>query len=159
MSRGLRIAPNDAKSTGNRFGKGIYFSDSFQFSHNYSCGRSLNPFKQKKSIPANQETRNYMLLCEVALGKQKELRSSSEYCESLPSGFDSVKALGRQEPDPSNNVSLPNGCIIPLGQLVNSQYKPDEYYQVHYRSNENQYVVYNEAQVCIRYILQYHADH
>ena len=95
-----------------------------------------------------------MLLCEVAMGKIKELRSSFETMESLPAGFDSVKALGKKEPDPYNNVNMPNGCLIPLGEKQTCKLKPGEY--IHMRNIENnQYIVYNESQVCIRYIVQY----
>ena len=145
MSKGLNIAPNDAKWSGHRFGQGIYFSDSFATSSSYGANGKRHP---------GGLTHNYMLLCEVAMGKVKELRSSYETVDALPVGFDSVKALGRKEPDPNNSVNLPNGCILPLGEKLPGKLRPGEY--EHMRHVEtNQYVVYNESQVCIRYIVQY----
>lgn len=161
MCKGLRIAPNDAASNGHRFGKGIYFSDSFAFSHNYTRGRinttrATRRYQQPQYLAATQ-SRNYMVLCEVALGKIKELRNSYESLDVIPpeGGFDSVKSLGRNEPDPTQSVLLPNGCIVPLGGLVQARLEPGENHNS--RTEENQYVVYNEAQCCIRYIVQYHA--
>jgi hypothetical protein len=149
MSKGLMIAPHDAKWTGQRYGSGIYFSDSFTASSKYGSSGKYHP--------TSDSFRNYMLLCEVAMGKVKELRSSYETTENLPTGYDSVKALGKREPDPNNNVNMPNGCIIPLGEkkeLMLERRKPGE--SNFHRNNEgNQYVVYNESQVCIRYIVQY----
>lgn len=156
MCKGLKIAPNDAASNGHRFGKGIYFSDSFAFSQNYTRGRTRFGAKRNNSqmAEAAATTQNFMLLCEVALGKTKVLRTSYESLDD-DGGYDSIKALGRLEPDPSQNVSLPNGCIIPLGQLIQSRLEPGE--NIYSRSsNEAQYVVYNEAQCCIRYIVQCH---
>jgi poly [ADP-ribose] polymerase len=153
MCRGLIKAPNDSKSNGHRFGKGLYFSDSFEFSSCYSSGRKeivKNPDGSKSHL-----NRYYMLLCEVALGKVKELRNSYETVDSLPNGYDSVKVLGRKEPDPANNVTLPSGCVIPLGKEIDSLLKPGEH--IYSRgSNYSQYVIYNESQVCIRYIIQYY---
>jgi len=141
MSTGLKIAPNEAKQTGQRFGKGVYFSDSFEASSTYSSGLTRHSTK-----------RNYMLLCEVALGKIKELRTHHETLDSLPCGFDSVKALGRKEPDPNGDVSMPSGSIIPLGERVDCKLKPGEYRSI----VNSQYVVYDEAQVVIRYVVQYY---
>lgn len=145
MSKGLVKAPSDSRSNGQRYGKGIYFSDSFEFSAGYSSGKS-----------SKNGNRNYILLCEVALGRIKELRTSYEMLDTLPVEFDSVKALGRLEPDPNKRITLPNGCIVPLGEMVDSQYKPGEYFYSR-NLNENQYVVYNESQVCIRYIMQFNS--
>jgi len=146
MSKGLLKSPKDAKFTGNSYGKGIYFSDSFEVSSNYSSGLTSN-------IKNKQVTRKYMLLCEVALGKVKEIEDHFEAIESLPTGFDSVKVVGTLVPNSKSNISMPNGAICPLGELTNSSAKNHRWNR---RSNNNQYVVYNESQVVIRYIVQYY---
>lgn len=158
MHNGLRIAPNDARSNGHRFGKGIYLSDSFEFSHTYSRGRFIS-LKAGENDQATKKkiSKNYMLLCEASLGKVKELQNSFETIDELPSGYDSIKSLGNSQPDPSNNVVLPNGAVIPLGQLISPESQSGNYFQTR-NSNFDQYVVYNEAQVCIRYIIQYYAE-
>ncbi|CAF0785252.1 unnamed protein product [Brachionus calyciflorus] len=147
MSRGLVRSPSDSRCNGNRYGKGIYFSDSFSFSAGYSNG-------VRGSKDGQNFVKNYILLCEVGLGKVKELRTSYEGVDSLPNGYDSVKALGQMEPDPNNQLIMPNGCIMPLGDMVKAEYKPGEYIHSRY-SNESQYVVYDEKQCAVRYILQF----
>lgn len=141
MSNGLVIAPRSSKHNGNLFGRGIYFSDSFDLSSSYSNG-----------IQDCKKTRKYMLLCEVALGNVKELHNC-EIVDTLPDRYDSVKALGRFGPNPNGNISLPNGVMCPLGELTEmkgSKFGP-------WRSlSNNQYVIYDESQVVIRYIIQYY---
>jgi ankyrin repeat protein/predicted DNA-binding WGR domain protein len=149
MCKGLIKAPHDAKWTGQRLGKGIYFSDSFEASNAYSSG-CHNQIKSSNSQYCSPE-RKYMFLCEVALGNIKELRTVHDTIEVLPDGFDSVKLFGKREPDSIGDVTLPYGAVLQLGERIACKLKPGEYRSV----NDHQYVVYNEAQVCIRYIIQY----
>ena len=93
-----------------------------------------------------------MLLCEVALGNVKELQTHYETVDHLPTEFDSVKALGSKGPDPTGNIAMPNGAICPLGEPVDSN-KNKRHWQM---LPTNQYVVYDESQVVIRYIVQYY---
>ena len=148
LSKGLSKSPSDAsRITGQKYGEGIYFSDAFESSIGYARGIRL---RNKQLSPS---FRVYMLVCEVALGKIKELRTSYEVLDQLPAGFDSVKAFGRLEPDPLNDIYMPNGSILPLGELVSTPFAAGEYF--HSRNSKfNEYVVYNEAQVCLRYIIQ-----
>jgi len=149
LSKGLIKAPHDAKWTGQRFGKGIYFSDSFEMSNGYCTGRKIsNKYSNGK---LNSTERKYMFLCEVALGNVKELRTVHDVIESLPEGYDSVKFFGKKEPDPVGDVTLPNGSLIHLGERISCKLKPGEYRSM----GDHQYVIYNEAQCCIRYIIQY----
>ncbi len=62
LTNGLKICPSEAPSTGQAFGKGIYFSDHFSKSYAF-C--DYYEYKDNK----NNEIKNkYMLICEVALG-------------------------------------------------------------------------------------------
>lgn len=151
MKNGLKKTPSDASRTnGQRYGEGIYFSDAFQFSLLYTGG--VRTTTKQKAV-----RRVYMLVCEVGLGKMKELRSTWDTLESLPPGHDSVKAFGYLEPSPNGDLYMPNGCIIPLGNLVNTPYQPGEYH--HSRTcNFNQFIVYNESQVCLRYMVECEID-
>ena len=145
MFKGLLKAHYESKLSGQRYGRGIYFSDVFAASKSYCSGRS------SKTEQGSYASRNYMLLCEVALGEVKELRSTYESVETLPEGFDSVKALGREEPSPEGDVFMPNGSLIPIGDIVETKNKHGCFGGSQY----TQYVVYDEAQVCIRYIVQF----
>ena len=147
MARGLVISPTESKPNGNRFGKGIYFSDSFAISAGFSNG-------VKCTNKSKAYYRCYILLCEVGIGRVKELRTSYETLDTLPDGFDSVKALGQYEPDQSKQLIMTNGSVMPLGDLVPVELKPGEYIYSRF-SKESQYVVYSEKQCSIRYIVQF----
>ncbi len=55
LSKGLKIAPLEAPSTGYMFGKGVYFADMVSKSANYCLASKINNV-------------GLVLLCEVALG-------------------------------------------------------------------------------------------
>lgn len=79
LSQGLKIAPPEAPTTGQMFGKGIYFADLFKKSANYSHSGHKS---------------RLMLMCEVALGNMME--RYTDWIElKLPSQYNSVKAIGK----------------------------------------------------------------
>ena len=93
-----------------------------------------------------------LLLCEVALGKSKELYQS-EFVEKLDSHYHSVKGCGRRGPGYKHTVTAPNGVKIPLGKVINyNENKPELLKQMHLQHNE--YIVYNTSQIRMRYIIQ-----
>ena len=61
LSEGLKISPAQAKFTGNSYGEGIYLSDSYSVSINYTKN---NNFSKKDS------EKRFILLVEVALGEK-----------------------------------------------------------------------------------------
>ncbi|XP_047514087.1 poly [ADP-ribose] polymerase-like isoform X6 [Pieris napi] len=68
----------------------------------------------------------------------------------LPQGTNSVWGVGRFRPDPAAAEILPDGTEVPLGALVpNTRDDPDEPVLIH-----NEYIVYDEAQVNIKYLVQ-----
>lgn len=93
-----------------------------------------------------------MLLCEVAAGRQKEFTSTT-VVEGLPNKeFQSVKGIGRVGPDFAKSVYLANGCMVPAGRRMNYPIARTED-----RWNflgHNEYVVYDETQVRIKYVLE-----
>ncbi|XP_013185212.2 poly [ADP-ribose] polymerase isoform X1 [Amyelois transitella] len=132
LSQGLRIAPPEAPVTGYMFGKGIYFADMVSKSANYCCTSKDKPV-------------GVMLLCEVALGNMKECRKA-EYVTKLPAGTHSVFGAGRTEPDPAHALKLDDDTLVPLGPPLASDRKCDLLY--------NEYIVYDVAQVNVKYLLQ-----
>mmetsp|Transcript_17912 Transcript_17912/g.12897 ORF Transcript_17912/g.12897 Transcript_17912/m.12897 type:complete len:95 (+) Transcript_17912:1873-2157(+) len=87
------------------FGKGAYFADMFEKSAPY-CQRGY------------QEQDSYlMLLCEVALGKMKELTEAKDIDE-LEHQFLSVKGVGRRGPDYDQMLVLPSGVKVPHGEVT-----------------------------------------
>ncbi|XP_004641229.1 poly [ADP-ribose] polymerase 1 [Octodon degus] len=132
LSQGLRIAPPEAPVTGYMFGKGIYFADMVSKSANY-CHTS-----QGDQI-------GLILLGEVALGNMYELKHAS-HISKLPKGKHSVKGLGKTTPDPSASITL-QGVEVPLGTGISSGVNDTCLLY-------NEYIVYDIAQVNLKYLLK-----
>jgi predicted DNA-binding WGR domain protein len=134
LAQGLRIAPPEAPSTGYMFGKGIYFADMFTKSANY-C------FLRGRQDPG------LMCLCEVALGAPA-VRYNSDYITALPKSQLHCFARGRTMPNPAEDITLPDGVVVPLG--TNHQPSLPGGSSLLY----NEFIVYDESQVRIRYLLR-----
>uniref|UniRef100_UPI000810170F Poly [ADP-ribose] polymerase 1 n=1 Tax=Homo sapiens TaxID=9606 RepID=UPI000810170F len=132
LSQGLRIAPPEAPVTGYMFGKGIYFADMVSKSANYCHTSQGDPI-------------GLILLGEVALGNMYELKHAS-HISKLPKGKHSVKGLGKTTPDPSANISL-DGVDVPLGTGISSGVNDTSLLY-------NEYIVYDIAQVNLKYLLK-----
>ncbi|XP_067308481.1 poly [ADP-ribose] polymerase 2 [Pseudorasbora parva] len=136
LSQGLRVAPPEAPVTGYMFGKGIYFADMSSKSANYCFANQKN----------NQ---GLLLLSEVALGDSNELLDADYSADQLPSGKHSTKGLGQTAPHPNNYVTL-DGVTVPMGPSVKTGVGQNGGYSLLY----NEYIVYNPAQVQMRYLLR-----
>uniref|UniRef100_A0A914E2X6 Poly [ADP-ribose] polymerase n=1 Tax=Acrobeloides nanus TaxID=290746 RepID=A0A914E2X6_9BILA len=132
LSQGLRIAPPEAPCTGYMFGKGIYFADMVSKSANYCSAYNSD---------------GLLLLCQVALGNIKE-EISSRYVEKADKGYHSVKGVGGTRPNPKSTVYDENGVAITLGKPTKS--KDNQHRSLLY----NEYIVYDEAQVKMRYLIR-----
>lgn len=87
-----------------------------------------------------------MLLCEVALGDTLELNKAN-YIKKLPSDKHSVKGTGRTYPDPNEVHTQGDGVIVPIGRPVeDTKMSSDLLY--------NEYIVYDVAQVNIKYLFK-----
>jgi len=133
LSQGLRIAPPEAPVTGYMFGKGVYFADMVSKSANY-CRTSPS------------DNIGLMLLCEVALGNMHELTSAS-YITKPPKGKHSVKGCGRTGPEPSADVTLDDGMIVPIGKGTTTNVLNSSLLY-------NEYIVYDVAQINIKYLIK-----
>ncbi|XP_061405854.1 poly [ADP-ribose] polymerase 1 [Lethenteron reissneri] len=132
FSKGLRIAPKEAPVTGYMFGKGVYFADMVSKSANYCHTSPSNPT-------------GLILLAEVALGNMHELKQS-ESITKLPKGTHSVKGVGKTAPDPKKTVTL-NGVQVPIGNPAATGINDTSLLY-------NEYIVYDVAQVNIKYLLK-----
>lgn len=136
-SQGLRIAPPEAPVTGYMFGKGVYFADMVSKSANYCT--------------TNNEMEGCILLCEVAIGKPRELYQSDYYASNLPNGYHSTKGVGGTHPDPSKTITLDDGVKVPLGKGIKFNPPPGKHLSLLY----NEYIVYDVAQIRMRYIIRF----
>lgn len=153
MQTGFRIAPADARRTGAMFGEGVYFSDLFSKCFQYS--NSPDFARYSSTVATKKLAKKYVFLCEVALGSMKKL-TTAQNVTGLPNDqHQSVMGYGRVGPNPNGNVYMNNGCIIPLGNVVNNPpLNPQNRQEVQINLQHNEYVVYNTTQVRIRYIFE-----
>jgi len=136
LSQGLRIAPPEAPVTGYMFGKGVYFADCVSKSANY-C------------FTSRDKSTGLMLLCEVALGKPRDLLQADYNAGSLPPGCHSTKGVGRIYPDPAHAIPLPGeeDVTVPMGPNLETNIPGSSLYY-------NEFIVYDVAQIKLRYLVK-----
>jgi len=147
LHSGLQTAPLGVDRMGELFGKGIYFADNFSKSEGYSG-------------VVHGSNRQYIFLCEVALGKVHEVKLSDTYDDKkfnrdspLPDGCHSVKTADSEyTPDPAASIYW-NGITIPLGPPVKQVFPDDEHY--YGRLTYNEYIVFSSKQVHLRYLIEF----
>ncbi|CAM6043738.1 unnamed protein product [Sphagnum compactum] len=137
LSQGLRIAPPEAPVTGYMFGKGLYFADLVSKSAQYCYTTKTSPT-------------GLLLLSEVALGDIHELKSA-KYMEKPVRGSHSTKGLGKMKPLESEYEKWDDNVTVPCGSPVPSNVRSDLMY--------NEYIVYNTAQVRLRFLLKVSFKH
>ena len=150
FSNGLKIAPPEAPMTGYLFGKGIYLADMYEKSIGY-----CDTFQDKNIDPKKRKNYSYILLCEAALGNIYNAKKNDLDVENLPflkEGYNSLKSASYLGPDHNKNFVCNNGIIIPLGNIVDYQEGKNGFNSM--ITSQPEYVVYNTAQVKIRYIVQ-----
>ena len=120
------------------FGKGVYFADMVSKSAGYCFAKQSDPH-------------GLMLLSEVALGAMYE-KTGAQMITKLPRGKHSTKGLGRVHPDPESNRQLSDGTLVPLGKPVPTNIADTslEY---------NEYIVYDTAQVQMKYLVKMKFDY
>lgn len=130
---GLRIMPH----SGGRVGQGIYFA-----SENGKSATYVRGCKDGTSI---------MFLAEVALGKEHHIVADDSSLTKPPSGFDSIVAQGRHDPNPEEDEILKiegNDVIVPAGAPVTRpKYSKSLFHHT-------EFLVYSESQVRLRYLLK-----
>ncbi|KAL5288318.1 PARP1 family protein [Megaselia abdita] len=132
LSHGLKIAPPEAPVTGYMFGKGLYFADMVSKSANY-C------------FTSKQNNTGLMLLSEVALGDMYEL-NEAKYITKLPKDKHSTFGIGKTQPNPEG-WETKDGVQVPCGlPMRDDKLKSSLLY--------NEFIVYDVAQVNIKYLLK-----
>ncbi|KAJ3025255.1 UNVERIFIED_CONTAM: hypothetical protein HDU68_007325 [Siphonaria sp. JEL0065] len=147
LKHGLQVAPVEAPVTGYMFGKGIYFADVFAKSWGYVHDHV-----------STGDTGAYgcMFICEVALGETFDSEVSDWTLETAKPGTSSTRGLGKNVPNPEQDITfLKNNAKLPLGKLSESPLRknPETNKEIERTLNYNEYIVYNPAQVKIKYML------
>ncbi|XP_047446007.1 poly [ADP-ribose] polymerase 2-like [Mugil cephalus] len=101
----------------------------------------------KSCYPNKNNPEGVLLLCEVDLGNCHE--TDDPKARDLPEGKDSIKIQGQTRPDPNNSVTL-HDVIVPMGRIQAREGGTAIGYSLLY----NRYVIYNPAQVRMRYLLR-----
>lgn len=131
LGSGLRIMPH----SGGRVGKGIYLA-----SENGKSACYVG-WSGKTGV---------MFLVEAALGKEHTITKDDWTLKAPPNGYDSIVARGQTEPDSTHDVERKfdgKKVVIPQGKPVKSKYKRSNF-------SQSEYLVYQENQVRIRYVLR-----
>uniref|UniRef100_A0A671Q956 Poly [ADP-ribose] polymerase n=1 Tax=Sinocyclocheilus anshuiensis TaxID=1608454 RepID=A0A671Q956_9TELE len=132
LKSGLRIMPH----SGGRVGRGIYFA-----SENIKSAGYVHP----------SNNTGIMFLNEVALGKEYTITQDYPSLRKAPAGYDSVVARESHEPDPSKDVFIEfdgKKVAVPQGKAIKQQqYQGSSFFN-------SEYLVYEERQCRIRYLLE-----
>ena len=130
LSRGVQLPSPEVPETGYLYGKGLYFTDMMS-----KAAASCSPSRLNPTI--------CLLLCEVACGDYVELLHFDPHAMELPEGKSSVKSCGKLAP--MSHISL-EGVRVPCGEVRETGFHGSQRY--------NDYVVYDESQVKIRYVVK-----
>ena len=124
LTNGMRIAPPEAPCTGYNFGKGVYFADLAGKSSSYSCSYLSGG-------------KGLFVLCEVALGKPKQMHSSNcnIHLNIHKEGFDSCHAVGPRRPNPDQSQIFEKDIEVPMGKV--EDFKEGKWW------GPNEWIVYN----------------
>ncbi|CAG0902135.1 unnamed protein product [Darwinula stevensoni] len=140
LKEGLRIMPH----SGGLVGKGIYFASLNQKSYGYVGSTG--------GWGANKENIGIMFLAEVILGNEHSVFQCEPNITKAPAGCDSVVAQGQIEPNPKEDkVIVLDGkqVMVPQGKPVkNPKAKNTSFYF-------SEYLVYQESQVRLRYLIKF----
>ena len=80
-----------------------------------------------------------------------KVHSKKKYYREVPFGYDSLKCVGNYTPDPNKHKTIGNGIVVPIGKtVVNDTVESETDFDI------NQYIVFDKAQVIVRYLVQYH---
>ena len=129
--------------SGGRVGKGIYLASMHSKSLWYTSS-SMGDYQSTKKNMA------IMFLVEAALGNEKEIFHDDSSLVIAPKGYDSIVARGTQSPVGVKDKTVTidgNKVIVPVGTPkptnVSSSFRHDEY------------LIYQESQHRLRYVLQF----
>ena len=147
LSRGMIVDAPYTEITGRFYGNGLYFADIFDKSYKYMDGLDRQG--------------QYMLLCDVALGKSNQVVGSVlrgpknrflklNEAKKAADENKSLHVLGNHVPDDTMTLKTHHGYSIPVGKIVSRKKKDDHRYIPDY----SEYIVYNASNVVLRYIVK-----
>ncbi|EEH17643.2 hypothetical protein PABG_00206 [Paracoccidioides brasiliensis Pb03] len=145
LSQGLRIAPPEAPVTGYMFGKGIYFADISSKSANYCWPNSSGKI-------------GILMLCDVELGDPMlELVNSDYNAGENAKKQGSLSTLGKGQTVPQGWKDA--GCVhesLKGALMPDVKDPPKKQDNTDVQLQYNEYIVYDVAQIRVKYLLYVH---
>ncbi|KAK5582689.1 hypothetical protein RB653_004274 [Dictyostelium firmibasis] len=144
LPNGLKIASPLSPKSGYRLGKGVYLADCISLSGLYTGATKENPMA-------------VIAICDVALGNSAALYHDT-YMEDAQPGYHSTKAFGKRQPALYDQL---NGCYQDKDEFIPSLILKGpiiETGSVVTSFTHNEYVIYNNSQCRIKYLLKLKLD-
>ena len=138
LTQGLRIAPPEAPANGKAFGNGIYLADRSSKSAAY-----CDPWTSNQT--------SLILLCETQLGDPSYIKTSHEYTAAQSmrqKGLISTKMMENGKNEPLEWID----AVVVNEDLENAKMPNHKIELPEARGNPNEYIVYDVAQLKIRYV-------
>ena len=143
LSKGLLIAPIESESSGNRFGNGIYLSDSFQKSLSY----------------ASSEKKKYILLVDTLLDKVYQFKNSNKTVnlkDLKMKGYNCLINDAKKKISFEDRIFFNNGMTIPT-KILEGKDNSNNFNSFGFGSGKDydtEYVIYDSKLVNIKYIIE-----
>jgi len=136
ISKGLKIAPPEAPSTGYMFGKWLYFANSSTKAAQY-C-------RIAKSSGSQQ---GLLMLCQVGLGDQYECLEADSSLERAPKGYHSTWGKGKSTCDVEGRKNFATEVVANCGSMVPNLTSEES------KLLYDEFIIYDEAQVNVKYLV------
>ena len=134
LSKGLLIAPIESQSSGNRFGNGIYLSDSFKKCLSYTSGGN----------------KIYILMVDTVLDNIFKISKSNLFTnikDIKMKGYNCLINDCKNHISFEDRIYLNNGTSVPTKMI-------EEEENNYFRDNDSEYVIYDPKLLNIKYIIE-----
>ena len=144
LSKGLLIAPIESESSGNRFGNGIYLSDSFQKCLSYAYGGQ----------------KMYILMVDTLLDKVFKISKNNKFTnikDIKMNGYNCLINDSKKHISFEDRIYFNNGMTIPT-KMIEEKNDGDDNFGFgggYFRDGDSEYVIYDPKLVNIKYIIEF----
>ena len=155
LHKGLLLNAPYVEKSGSMFGQGLYFANVLDKSADYAPGSMRIRFGRPRN-----SSRRYLLLCDVALGESKVIKSTNDGLlygndreKILDEKYKSIHVIGGNTPSLTGMVrSCKTGLSIPTGKIVPSN-TSEAKERLHLSYDE--LVVYDSDRVAVQYVIRF----
>ena len=140
LSKGLLIAPIESQSSGNRFGNGIYLSDSFKKSLSYAWGGD----------------KIYILMVDTLLDKVFKISKDNKFTnvkDIKMNGYNCLINDSTSHISFEDRIYFNNGSTVPT-KMIEENKNQNNFNNNYFYDNDSEYVIYDPKLANIKYILE-----